>query len=150
MFFRDHEESPANPESWTALPPDEALLIWSVRHLLVCWPTCGSVEAALHARWGDDALGVMHLLRCWLTGLGLHARRPFTVGDPTCAILLPDERALLAQLRAPSPAGLSRMCENSRAARLLPLVTGLARLTGLSDESDWAGQAAGMQTIAVH
>ena len=150
MFLQDPAERPANPASWTALPPDESLLIWSMRHLLVCWPTCGSVEAALHDRWGHDATGILHLLRCWLTGLSLHAQRPFTVGDPTCAILLSDERALLDQLHAPSTTGLARLCGNDRAARLLPLVADLARLTGISDESDWASQVEGLQTFAVH
>ncbi len=129
--------------SWAELPPDEALLIWSMRHLLVCWPTCGSVEAALHRRWGDEATAIQHLLRCWLTGLSLHANRQFSVGDPTCGVLLADERAMLDLLRSPSAPGLSRLCENSRAARLLPLVADLARLTGVSDESEWMGQADG-------
>ena len=150
MYLRDPAELPARPGSWTALPPDEALLVWSMRHLLVCWPTCGSVEAALIGRWGDDATPILHLLRCWLTGLSLHAERQFTVGDPTCGVLLHDERAMLELLRAPSPSGLARICRNSRAGRLLPIVTDLARLTGISDETDWQTQCDGMETLAVH
>lgn len=150
MVLRDPADTPSQPQSWTALPPDEALLVWSMRHLLVCWPTCGSVEAALIGRWGDEATAIQHLLRCWLTGMSLHAQRQFTVGDPTCGVLLNDERAMLALLRAPSPSRLARLCGNSRAARLMPIVTDLARLTGISDESDWQSQYDGMETLAVH
>ena len=124
--------------SWTALPPPEQLLIWSMRHMLVCWPSCGSVRAALHATYGDEALGVEHLLRCFLTGLGAWSARALTVGDPTCAPLLPDEGAMLFIVRAApreptaARAVLAELCAEPRAEALLPLAAALADVAGLN------------------
>jgi hypothetical protein len=127
----------AHGPSWTALPPPEQLLIWSMRHMLLCWPSCGSVKSALHAAYDDDALGVEHLLRCLLAGVGAFATRSLAVGDPTCAPLLADEGALLYILRAapvdPTAAGgaLAELCGSPRAAVLLPLAASLATAAGL-------------------
>ena len=87
-----------DPYRWHDLPGDEALLLWSLRRLVVAWPRCHAVPAALHRRWPESSLGIEHLLRCFLTSLGRHARRPITIGDPNCAALLPDEAAILAVL----------------------------------------------------
>lgn len=128
----------ASGASWTALPPPEQLLLWSMRHMLVCWPTCGSVSSALHQAYGDDALGVEHLLRCLLTGLGAYSARRLRVGDPTCALLLADERAILSALRSarrePETArvALVELCGEPQAARLLPLARSLADVSGCS------------------
>jgi hypothetical protein len=124
--------------SWTTLPAAEQLMIWSIRHMLVCWPSCGPVRAALHAAYGDEALGVEHLLRCFLTGIGARATRALTVGDPTCAPLLADEDAMLFILRSahrePTAAGaaLAELCAQPHAAALLPLAAALAEVAGLS------------------
>lgn len=120
--------------SWTSLPPSEQLLLWSMRHMLVCWPTCGSVRAALHRSYGDEALGVEHLLRCLLTALGAYSARKLKVGDPTCSILLADEASLLFALRSarhdPDAArdAFVDLCAEPRAARLLPLAVSLAQV----------------------
>lgn len=125
---------PAGAGSWTSLPPTEQLLIWSARHMLVCWPSCGSVRSELHRAYGDDALGVEHLLRCLLTALGAFSTRQLRVGDPTCSILLADEAALLAAVRLarrePGFAceALVELCAAPQAARLLPLVASLAEV----------------------
>lgn len=127
--------------SWTALPPSEQLLIWSMRHMLVCWPTCGSVRGALHAAYGDDALGVEHLLRCFLTGIGVWSARALTVGDPTCAPLLADEGMILFILRAargePTAASdaLIELCAQPRADALLPLAVALADVAGVASRA---------------
>lgn len=124
--------------SWTALPPPEQLLIWSMRRMLLCWPSCGSVRAALHATYGDDALGVEHLMRCFLTGVGAWSARALAVGDPTCALLLADEGAMLFVLRAArgeptaAKAALAELCAEPRAQALLPLAAALAEVAGLS------------------
>ena len=85
--------------SWTDLPDDEALLLWSLRRLVVAWPASRAVEAALHRRWGDDGTGVMQLLRCWLVGLAARTGRSLSIGDPACALLLADEAAMLSAWR---------------------------------------------------
>lgn len=95
-MFIDFTEEPAPcRDSWTELPEDEALLLWSLRRLVVAWPASRAVEAALHRRWGDESTGVMQLLRGWLVGLAARAGRSLTIGDPACAKLLPDERAMV-------------------------------------------------------
>lgn len=96
MFVDFTEEPlPRRGGSWTDLPDDEALLLWSLRRLVVAWPASRAVEAALHRRWGDEGTGVMQLLRCWLVALAARAGRSLAIGDPACAILLPDEGAML-------------------------------------------------------
>ena len=102
-------------KSWATLPEPDRTLLWAMRHMLMCWPTCGSTRAALHRDFGDDGLAVEHLLRCLLTGIGMHARRPLKMGDPACGAILPDEGVVLADL-----------CDNRAAATLLPLATHLA------------------------
>ncbi|MFC3713081.1 hypothetical protein ACFOMD_10890 [Sphingoaurantiacus capsulatus] len=120
--------------SWTSLPPPEQLMLWSMRHMLVCWPSCGSVRTALHQVYGDEALGVEHLLRCLLTALGAYSARKLQVGDPTCSILLADEGSILFALRSarhdPDAArdALVDLCAEPRAARLLPLAASLAQV----------------------
>lgn len=125
--------------SWTRLPPAEQLLLWSMRHMLVCWPSCSSVKSALHSVYDEKALGVEHLLRCLLTGIGALSARSLSIGDPTCALVLGDEAAILDALRTCSRdpdvaiSTLVEVCAEPRAASLLPLVVSLAEAAGLSD-----------------
>ena len=134
-MFIDFSELPSTPHSrWTDLPDDEALLLWSVRRMVVAWPRCHAVHAALHRRFGDDALGVEHMLRCLLIGLARHATRPLRLGDPACALLLPDEALLLLALRNsgdPARAGtaIEALSGAPAAACLLPITVALAALT---------------------
>lgn len=137
-WYEAAEQPPlASDMSWTALPPPEQLLLWSMRHLLVCWPSCASVRCALHRAYGDEALGVEHLLRCLLTALSAYSLRTLKVGDPTCARLLADESAILFALRSargdPDAAcdALAELCGEPRAARLLPLAASLAHVAEL-------------------
>ncbi|MGI4876362.1 MAG: hypothetical protein ACRYG4_02615 [Janthinobacterium lividum] len=135
----DHDgfnRGPEDPGGWDALPGDEALLMWSMRRMVVAWPRCHAVQAALHARYGDEALGVEHLLRCWLTGVSRHARRRLVIGDPNCAMLLPDEASLLFVLRRATPpvaaaAMIEALTGNPCAACLLPLASSLAAVARL-------------------
>jgi hypothetical protein len=141
----DSELLPPVGASWISLPPAEQLLLWSMRHMLVCWPSCGSVRGALHAAYGETALGVEHLLRCLLTAIGAWSARGLKVGDPTCAPLLADEGVLLFVLRtahrAPDEAraALAELCAEPRAAVLLPLAAELAAVAGVTDRG---GEAA--------
>lgn len=131
MFVDFDTPFPSVPRGlrWTDLPDDEALLLWSLRRMVIAWPRCHAVHAALHRRFGDDALGVEHLLRCWLTGIARHAARPLSLGDPACALILPDEGALLHALRArDDDAALASLC-GPAAAALRPLTLALAALT---------------------
>jgi hypothetical protein len=121
-------------KSWTSLPEPERTLLWAMRHMLLCWPTCGSTRAALHRDFGDAGVAVEHLLRCLVTGIGMHARRPLSIGDPACAALLPDEAAILFCVRTAAdearwPAArivLADLCDNRKAVTLLPLAAHLA------------------------
>ena len=118
------------------LPGDAALLIWSMRRLVVAWPRCHAVQAALHRRFGSEALGVEHLLRCWLAGLASHARRPLLLAQPGSASILADEGAMLFVLRQanePEIAGaaLATLCGCEAARGLLPLAVALQRLSRL-------------------
>ena len=138
-MFIDFAESPLPSRgSWTDLPDDEALLLWSLRRLVVAWPASRAVEAALHRRWGDEGTGVMQLLRCWLVGLAARAGRSLTIGDPACALLLPDEGAMLFAWRQAwsgeqAAAALAQLCARDPDG-LLPLAQALggfsARATG--------------------
>lgn len=112
------------------LPDDAALLLWSLRRLVIAWPRCHTVHAALHARYGDAALGIEHLLRCWLLGVSRHARRQLVIGDPHCALVLGDEAALLAVLDRAAASGdvataLVALTGNPCAGCLVPLVDSL-------------------------
>ena len=118
------------------LPDDAALLIWSMRRLVVAWPRCHAVRAALHRRFGGEALGVEHLLRCWLAGLASHARRPLLLAQPGSTSILADEGAMLFVLRrADEPvvagAALASLCGCEAARSLLPLAVALQRLARL-------------------
>ena len=127
----NRRERPRDGTSLSDLPCDEGMLLWSMRRMVVAWPRCHTVQAALHARYGETALGIEHLLRCWLTGLSRHARRQLVIGDPNCTLLLPDEGALLFILRPTTPAeaaaeAIETLTGNPCAACLMPLVTSLA------------------------
>ena len=111
----DHE-SFRRPLAVADLPDDAALLLWSMRRLVIAWPRCHTVHAALHRRYGDAALGIEHLLRCWLLGVSRHARRQLAIGDPHCALVLADEAALLMVL--------SRSATGDDAAPTLVALTG--------------------------
>lgn len=133
MYF-DHDgfnHRPAGGSCWTDLPGDEGLMLWSMRRMIVAWPRCHAVQAALHARYDANALGVEHLLRCWLTGLSRHARRQLVIGDPNCTLLLPDEDRLLTVLRPSTPepvaaGAIAAVTANPLAVCLLPLAASLA------------------------
>ena len=127
----DHDAFRRQPTVWGDLPGDEGLMLWSLRRVVVAWPRCHAVHAALQARYGDDGLGVEHLLRCWLLGLSRHARRQLVIGDPHCALLLADEGALLyilrpATLRDAAAAAIIELTGNPCADCLLPLAESLA------------------------
>lgn len=134
----DHDAFRSQPRAscWADLPGDEGLILWSMRRLVVAWPRCHAVQAALHARYGDDALGVEHLLRCWLTGVSRHARRQLVIGDPLCGLLLADEGALLFILRRSTPdaaraAAIEALTGAPAATCLAPLAESLGTVAQL-------------------
>ncbi len=128
-MYIDHKAF-GRPSAVADLPDDDALLLWSLRRLVVAWPRCHTVHAALHMRFGDAASGVEHLLRCLLVGIARHSRRGLTVGDPNCAVVLPDETDLLTAIRPgatrAAEAALARLTDDPGAMCLLPLAALLA------------------------
>jgi len=126
--------------AWTALPDDEALLLWSVRRLVIAWPRCHTVHAALNQRYGDAAADVETLLRALLMTVTRHARRPLAIGDPACAVILADERSLLAAVRAPATAAscLAHVVE----ARALPCVVQLLDALSTARQAAFFNRAA--------
>jgi hypothetical protein len=139
MMFRHFE---TGGEQWWPAPRridrlDTAdwRLLWALRRLALMQPIgaarCHAVHIALQQDFGEHGLGIEHLLRCLLVGLSRRADRQLVFGEPACALLLPDEAALLAALRSEA-----RDCEAAlaalagpQAAALLPLVAGLNRMT---------------------
>ena len=124
------------PNCWSDLPGDEGLILWSMRRMVVAWPRCHAVHAALHARYGDDGLGIEHLLRCWLTGVSRHARRQLVIGDPLCGLLMADEGAMLFILRSSTPAPartvtIEALTGNPCSPCLMPLAESLGKLAQL-------------------
>ena len=128
-MYLDHDVF-RRPLAVADLPDDEALLLWSLRRLVVAWPRCHAVHAALHMRYGDAALGVEHLLRCWLDAVSQRAQRRLAIGAPTSALVLADEALMLLVLRPATPAAiaaasLAALTGDSEAAHLLPLAAAL-------------------------
>lgn len=139
MFTDFTDPTPGRGPCWTDLDDDDALLLWSLRRLLVAWPCCHAVRAALHRRFGDEACGVEHLLRCCLHALAKAATRPLRFGDPACALVLADEATLLAAL-AGQRAALELLCAET--AVLTPLLDALSGLSGSSGSASRAARRA--------
>lgn len=102
-------------------------LLWAIRRLALLEPLgtarCPMVHIALQQEFGDNGMGIEHLLRCWLVGLARLADRPLRFGTPVCAAPLPDEALLLRILVAPEAesAVLLIQLAGPGAAGLLPL-----------------------------
>ncbi len=139
MMFRHFETG--NEQGWPAprrtdnLCATDRRLLWALRRLALMQPIgaarCHAVHIALQQDFGDHGLGIEHLLRCLLVGLSRRADRHLVFGEPACALLLPDEAALLAVLRSDTcdcEAALAALAGPQTAA-LLPLVDGLNRMT---------------------
>ena len=102
MFINFTGLNPPAPEPQQPDPrfdADELLLLWSLRRMAVAWPRCHAVHIALQQAYGDNGLGVEHLIRCWLERLTLRATRRLVIGEPGCALVLRDEATLLLALR---------------------------------------------------
>lgn len=116
-MFTDFTE-PA-PQPCPEPDADALLLLWSLRRMAVAWPRCHAVHIALQQAYGEDGLGVEHMVRCWLERLTLRATRRLVIGEPGCALLLRDEAALLLALRTAGDG-------SGRAAATLVALTGEA------------------------
>lgn len=139
MMFRHFESGlhawrPA-PQRTDSLGITDQRLLWALRRLALMQPIgtvrCHAVHIALQQDFGDHGLGIEHLLRCLLVGLSRRADRHLVFGEPACALLLPDEAALLAVLRSDAcdcEAALAALA-GPQAAALLPIVDGLNRMT---------------------
>lgn len=139
MMFRQFE---AGDDRWWPAPrrtdnlcATDRRLLWALRRLALMQPIgaarCHAVHIALQQDFGDHGLGIEHLLRCLLVGLSRRADRQLVFGEPACALLLPDEAALLALLHSEASqreAALSALA-GPQAAALLPIVDSLNRMT---------------------
>lgn len=110
-------------------------LLWALRRLMLMQPIgtarCHAVHIALQQDFGEHGLGLEHLLRCLLVGLSRRANRHLVFGEPGCAMLLPDEAALLAALHSRGSDGEAALTAlaGPQATTLLPLVDALNRMT---------------------
>jgi hypothetical protein len=139
MMFRHFETG--GDQGWPAprridhLDTTDRRLLWAMRRLALMQPIgaarCHAVHIALQQDFGEHGLGIEHLLRCLLVGLSRRADRQLVFGEPGCALLLPDEAALLAALHnvdGDGEADLTTLA-GPKAATLLPLVDALNRMT---------------------
>jgi hypothetical protein len=108
-----------------SLPADSRAMLEALRQMVIAWPRSPLLDAMLIDRYGDQACGIQHLLRCLLTGIGMHARRRVRVGMPHMASISIDEAELLEAIgldgAEPDPSALARIAGNPKAARLAPL-----------------------------
>lgn len=116
-----------------ALTPTEARLLWALRRPALMAPIgaarCHAVHIALQQDFGDQGLGIEHLLRCILVGLSRSASRRLALGSPGCGLVTPDETTLLALLGGTAgPTALARVTGTADAATLLPLFAAIAAL----------------------
>jgi hypothetical protein len=123
------------PQRTENLAVTDQRLLWALRRLALLQPIgaarCHAVHIALQQDFGDQGLGIEHLLRCLLVGLSRRADRHLVFGEPGCAMLLPDEAALLAALQYGESDGEAALAAlaGPQAATLLPLVEALNRMT---------------------
>jgi hypothetical protein len=139
MMFKHFE---TGGEQWWPAPrridhldTTDRRLLWALRRLALMQPIgaarCHAVHIALQQDFGEQGLGIEHLLRCLLVGLSRRADRQLVFGEPTCGLLLPDEAALLTLLHSEPgqrEAALAALAGPQTAA-LLPLVECLNRMT---------------------
>jgi hypothetical protein len=135
MMFRHFETG--GDQSWPAprridhLDITDRRMLWALRRLALMQPIgaarCHTVHIALQQDFGEHGLGIEHLLRCLLVGLSRRADRHLVFGEPGCAMLLPDEAALLVALNYGESDGEAALAAlaGPQAATLLPLVDAL-------------------------
>ena len=116
------------------LGPTPATLLWALRRLALMQPIgvarCHAVHIALQQDFGDTGMGVEHVLRCILVGLAQVSTRRLVIGEPGCAIVMPDEVRLLALVDGTAGAAiLTQMTGAREAARLMPLFRAIISMT---------------------
>lgn len=118
------------------LPQVQRDLIWCLRRLALLRPLGSARDAHVHAllqqRFGEQGLGLEHLLRCLIFGLARRAVRPLRLHLPCHGALVEDEQRLLVALGdagrpARVAAALAPMV-GSRGGELAPLLAGIAAL----------------------
>ena len=119
-------------QRWTALPPQSRTLLWTMRHMLVCWPGCTSVQAALISALDEEAQEAEQLIRALILAITHRAHRRIEFGNPACAHLLSDEMLLLDAVgldgAEPAPDELCRLTGCPGALTLAPLTVELRRV----------------------
>lgn len=142
MFLKHDAEWPAG-EPWRQprraspeLPADQRDLLWCLRRQAMLRPLGTARDAQVHIvlqrRFGDNGLGLEHLLRCLLVGLARRAVRPVRLHLPCRAAIAEDERRLLMALasvdRPARVAALLAPIAGTRGGELTPLIAGMAAL----------------------
>ncbi|WP_017668222.1 hypothetical protein [Sandarakinorhabdus sp. AAP62] len=143
MFVR-HEES--GPEGGPSVPPRrddpagltavQRELLWCLRRLAMVRPLGSARDAHVHAllqrRFGEQGMGLEHLLRCLIVGLARRAVRPVRLHLPCHGAVAEDEQRLLLALdESRRPARLAAVLApmaGSRGGELAPLLAGIAAL----------------------
>jgi hypothetical protein len=143
MFVR-HDAS--GPEGGPSVPPrrddpagltaTQRELLWCLRRLAMMRPLGSARDAHVHAllqqRFGEQGLGLEHLLRCLIVGLARRAVRPVRLHLPCHGVLAEDEQRLLLAMtdagRVPRVAAVLAPLAGSRGAELAPLLAGIAAL----------------------
>lgn len=116
----------------------EQELLWCLRRLALARPLGAGRDAhvhiALQRRFGDQGLGVEHLLRCLVVGLAQRAVRAISLHRPCCVLRSDDEWRLLLALRdAGRPARVAALLApmaGQRGGELGPVLAGLRALVG--------------------
>lgn len=143
MFVRHYA---SGPEGGPSVPPrrddpagltvTQRELLWCLRRLAMVRPLGSARDAHVHAllqrRFGEQGLGLEHLLRCLIVGLARRAVRPVRLHLPCHGAVAEDERRLLLALadagRVPRVAAVLGPLAGSRGGELAPLLAGIAAL----------------------
>jgi hypothetical protein len=143
MFVRHDASGPEGGQSGPPRRDDPAglsatqrELLWCLRRLAMVRPLGRARDAHVHAllqrRFGEQGLGLEHLLRCLIVGLARRAVRPVRLHLPCHGAVADDEqRLLLALADAPRPkrvAAVLAPMAGSRGGELASLLAGIAAL----------------------
>ncbi|MCM0031387.1 hypothetical protein [Sandarakinorhabdus limnophila] len=143
-MFVQHDESgpqggPSGPprrDDPAGLTPVQREILWCLRRLAMVRPLGSARDAHVHAllqrRFGEQGLGLEHLLRCLIVGLARRALRPVRLHLPCHGAVAEDEQRLLLAIgesrRPVRVAAVLAPLAGSRGGELVPLLAGIAAL----------------------
>jgi hypothetical protein len=143
-MFVQHDESgpqggppgPRRRDDPAGLTPVQREILWCLRRLAMVRPLGSARDAHVHAllqrRFGEQGLGLEHLLRCLIVGLARRALRPVRLHLPCHGAVAEDEQRLLLALgesrRPVRVVAVLAPLAGSRGGELVPLLAGIAAL----------------------